>query len=224
MTCCEIPEKESPITALRPLGARAARIAVELDGAPWRELEAELILLKGLRKGMVLSASVQEELLRENQFIQARRAAYILLHTRTRSEMELRRALRQKGYDEETVNRCAAYLLERDDINDGRFAREMARRILRDAKSGPEKARRKLLELGVEKSLAEAALEETGDFSREALWERMEKWWQSRKSRYRKGELWQRKRKVQAALMRAGFDGEMARAGAERFVMAEEEK
>lgn len=108
------------ITALRKTGRD--RVAVELDGAPWRVLPAECVLAAGLDPGVPLDRGRARRLGTELRRIEARSAALVALGHTDHTVATLRRRLAAKGVapaDRET----AIELMERAGlVDDARYA------------------------------------------------------------------------------------------------------
>jgi regulatory protein len=86
-----------------------------------------------------------------------------LLAVRWRSREELRRRLRQAGFEAEETERALADLTNAGLIEDGRFARELVRDQAGRRLSGDRAIRGALRVKGVAADVAESALREAGD-------------------------------------------------------------
>jgi regulatory protein len=92
-----------------------------------------------------------------------------LLAVRWRSREELRRRLRQAGYEPAEIDAALTDLTEAGLIEDSRFARELVRDQATRRLSGDRAIRNALREKGVSADVAEAALGEAGGESERAL-------------------------------------------------------
>jgi regulatory protein len=112
------------VTALRGVGR--GRVAVELDGGPWRVLPAESVLAAGLDAGVLLDRERVRRLRTELRRVEARSAALSALSRRDLSLAALRGRLAAEGVA--PVDREAAVeTMERAGlVDDRRFARERA--------------------------------------------------------------------------------------------------
>lgn len=117
------------VTALRSNGR--GRVVVELDGAPWRTLPLEAVVLAGLVAGGELDRDQVRTLARERRRLRALALATRSLHRRDRSEHELRERLAADGIG--AVHRDAAVdVLERAGlVDDARFAASRAAGLAR---------------------------------------------------------------------------------------------
>ena len=112
------------VTALREAGR--GRIAIELDGSPWRVLPAESVLAAGLDTGVALDRERARRLRTELRRVEARGAALSALSRHDLSAAALRGRLAAKGIA--PVDRDAAVeTMERAGlVDDRRFARDRA--------------------------------------------------------------------------------------------------
>jgi regulatory protein len=112
------------VTALREAGR--GRIAIELDGSPWRVLPAESVLSAGLDTGILLDRERARRLRTELRRVEARGAALSALSRRDLSAATLRSRLAAKGIA--PVDREAAVVTMKRAglVDDQRFARERA--------------------------------------------------------------------------------------------------
>ena len=193
------------VTGLIAANRRASRTRVELDGEPWAELDSEVVLRHALREGATLDEEQLEALRRDDTFVRARRAAAILLRTRQRSVAELRGRLIERGFDDAALERTIDYFTEKGDLDDARFARAFVAQRLRTQKAGPIKIANALKRLGVEEKHIAAALEaDPGageEHQRELARRFIERWLE----RLENDDPVRRRRKLRAALARAGF-------------------
>ena len=127
------------VTALR---ARGGRVAVELDGSPWRTLPLEAVVRAGLAEGCELHRERARMLARERRRLRALDLAARALRSRDRSERAygdaaIRHDLEQRGLATAVVAEALASLApepERAATLAGRFggglrgARALARR------------------------------------------------------------------------------------------------
>lgn len=91
---------------------------------------------------------------------EARDAAFRLLSSRARTEQEIRRRLRKKGFAGEVVEEVVAWLLERDFLDDEGFCRTYVEERIRRRPRGRFALVQELRKRGVDRGLAERAVEE----------------------------------------------------------------
>ncbi|MBN1866142.1 RecX family transcriptional regulator [Candidatus Sumerlaeota bacterium] len=196
------------VTRLRAADRRARRMAIEIDGEPWVEIDSEIVLRRNLVRGQTLDEKECEEILADDEFLRARRAAAILLHTRSRSVAEMRRLLFERKFSLATVERTLIHLNEVGGLDDERFARDFARRQLGKGGVGARRARERLRRLGVANDAIEAALEEEPAARTDAQVESARRFVERRLARLRSEAPDARRRKLVQALRRAGFEAE----------------
>ncbi len=194
------------ITRLKALNRRASRTRVEIDGEPWADLSTEVVLKHALCKGMVLDSAQRRALLAADAFVRARRAAAILLKTRPRAVAEMRLKLRQRDYDEETIETIVAYFSEKGDLDDARFARTFASHQFKTKTIGTRKVALMLRRLGVAERHVEAALEAEPKAREDEQTALARRFIERRVKRLRSEDPPRRRKKLYAALTRAGFD------------------
>jgi SOS response regulatory protein OraA/RecX len=145
------------VTALRD--DRKGRVAVELDGAPWRVLPVDVVVRTGLSEGRRLDRPALRELRQE-----LRRAEALGVATRALRRRDLsRRALSARLERAQVAPAAAAESLEALEhaglVDDERFARSRAA-ALADRGYGDEAIRHDLEAQGVGAEPAAAALAE----------------------------------------------------------------
>jgi len=198
------------ITRLKAVGRNAARTRVELNGETWHEIDTEVVLKWQLLRGQQLDDTDQKRLLDDDAWVRARRAAARLLHTRPRARRELQQRLRQKEFDQPTVERVLDYYTEKGDLDDAEFARRYASHMLKTRKNiGPGKVELKLRQLGVDARHIDAALEESDVLTTEEQTHRCLALAEKKIATMRNLDPVKRRRRLTGALARAGFPPEV---------------
>jgi SOS response regulatory protein OraA/RecX len=143
------------ITALRE--RRRGWVAVELDGAPWRELPVAVVVRAGLVQGLTLDRPGLRLLRRELRRAEALSVATRTLGSRDLSERRLAERLERASVAPAAVEASLAALSDAGLVDDSRFA---ANRALNLAGRGYGDAaiRHDLEQQGVTAELADAAL------------------------------------------------------------------
>lgn len=113
----------SEITGLRAGTSRDKQVRVFLDGRLAFSLQAEAAAHEGLQIGQVLSDSRVEALLKAEQFRRGLDAAMLFLSYRPRSEAEVRKKLKLRGFDDDSVAGVLARLKELGLVDDVAFVR-----------------------------------------------------------------------------------------------------
>ena len=142
------------ITALRELGR--GRVAVEVDGAPWRELPVSVVVRAELRAGLSLDRPALRLLRRELRRAEAITVATRALRVRDLPARRVADRLERAAVSPAAVEESLAVLTDAGAVDDGRFAANRATSL---AERGyGDAAIRHDLEQGVASEVAEAAL------------------------------------------------------------------
>jgi SOS response regulatory protein OraA/RecX len=144
------------ITALRE--RRRGRIAVELDGAPWREFPVAVVARAGLARGLALDRPVLRLLRRELRRAEALTVATRALRARDLSARRLAERLERAAVAPAAVEASLEALSGAGLVDDGRFAAHRAL-ALAERGYGDAAIRHDLERQGVDSELVEAALE-----------------------------------------------------------------
>ena len=112
------------MTSLRPAGP--GRVAVELDGVPWRRLPVEAAVRAGLAAGVPLDRPRARTLGRELRRLRALGVAVGALRSRDRSVGELALRLETRGVPPADRARAVDTLARAGLVDDERFARTRA--------------------------------------------------------------------------------------------------
>jgi SOS response regulatory protein OraA/RecX len=145
------------ITALRadPRG----RVAVELDGAPWRLLPTDVVARAGLTQGRVLDRQALRLVRRELRRAEALSVAGRALRARDLSTRDIAERLERAGVAPAAREHSVATLTHAGLVDDGRFSRNRAESLARRG-FGDAAIRHELRRHGVPSELVEAALRE----------------------------------------------------------------
>jgi SOS response regulatory protein OraA/RecX len=123
------------VTGLRE--RKRGRVAVDLDGRPWRVLPANAVVRAGLAVGRPLDRPMARELAREVRRAKTLAAATRSLAASDRSERALEQRLARAGYSAAAREEAIASLARAGAIDDSRLAatraEQMARRGYGDA-------------------------------------------------------------------------------------------
>jgi SOS response regulatory protein OraA/RecX len=154
------------VTALRAQGR--GRVAVEVDGAPWRTLPLEPVLRAGLTAGGELDRERARRLRRELRRAEALDVAGRALRRRDLSEAELRDRLERRGVAPAPSEQALETLTRAGVVDDRRVAYERASALAR-REHGDAAIRWDLARRGVADAIAAeavAALEPEADRAR----------------------------------------------------------
>jgi SOS response regulatory protein OraA/RecX len=117
------------VTGLRE--RRRDRIAVELDGRPWRVLPTDAVVRAGLTVGRPLERSTARELAREIRRARALAAATRSLAASDRSARALERRLARAGHSAAACEDAIASLARTGAVDDARLAERRAETLAR---------------------------------------------------------------------------------------------
>jgi regulatory protein len=145
------------VTALRD--DRRGRVAVELDGAPWRSIPVDVVARAGLAEGRALDRADLRRLRRELRRAESLAVATRALKARDMSERRLSERLEQAAIAPAVVEESIGVLARAGLVDDARFARNRAE-SLAGRGYGDEAIRDDLGRQGVSAELAEGALEQ----------------------------------------------------------------
>jgi regulatory protein len=201
------------ITDFSAQGRRKQRIMVCLDGKPWAELDAETVARAGLRRDMTLDEAGRERLLAADQAVLARRAAAGLCAAGPRGRAELERRLAERGFAPAAIA-TALDELERSGTLDEARAIDATIRRRRRAGYGPRRIAAELRARGAAPGQVREQLDRAlagQDLEAECL-----AWARRAAARYQPLSDPANRRKLAQALLRRGYDSDMARAAATR--------
>jgi SOS response regulatory protein OraA/RecX len=117
------------VTGLRE--RKRGRVAVELDGRPWRVLPADAVVRAGLAVGRRLARSTARELAREIRRAKALAQATRTLATSGRSRRELEQRLARAGHAGTAREEALATLDRAGLVDDARLAEDRAELLAR---------------------------------------------------------------------------------------------
>ena len=144
------------VTALRE--DRRGRVAVELDGAPWRVLPVDVVARAGLSEGRSLDRATMRTLRRELRRLEALTVAGRALRTRDLSRRRLAERLERAAVAPTAAAESLATLERTGLVDDGRVAATRARGLA-ERGWGDEAIRQRLLAEGLADDHAVAALD-----------------------------------------------------------------
>lgn len=143
------------VTSVR---GRRGKVRVFVDDEFWAEIDANVASERGIFEGAEPSEEELDEARFEGERALAMSRALNFLGYRPRSEKEVRDRLRRFGHLEEAVEAVVARLTEIGYLDDGEFARVMAREKAR--KYGPRRVATELRRVGIGQGAVEEAVEE----------------------------------------------------------------
>ena len=188
----------------------ADRVSIYLDGAFAFGLTVDVAMKAGLRKGRHLSVEEQDALVAEDERVRARIAALDYLSYKARTEMEVERKLREKGFGEIAIAEAVTRLGELGYLDDEAYARAYARARLSGRGHGPTRIRADLRKRGVANGLIDRVLEDVVE--PDELLEQARRHAQKRWPRLQREEdPYKRRKKLGDYLRRRGFSFDLIR-------------
>ena len=154
-----MPVTKNRITALESDRRIPGNIIVELDGTRFSSLPAEIIVSLDLEVHLVLDDALFERLERVADVEAAYLVAIRILTAMPRAVQELKRRLMQRGHKASAVAEAVGRLETAGLLDDEVFARHFSRMRLARG-HGPPRILTDLLSRGVERRLAEHAIDE----------------------------------------------------------------
>jgi len=109
------------ITDLVPQRRKKDRVNVHINGE--YAFSLAMITAAGLRRGQVISPEDIDRLRAADNYERAKQSAFNFVSYRPRSKYELRKNLSRKKYDENSIDRVVARLVELEMLDDKAFAR-----------------------------------------------------------------------------------------------------
>jgi SOS response regulatory protein OraA/RecX len=143
------------VTGLRE--DRRGRVAVELDGSPWRTLPADVVVRAGISRGRALDRPALRQLRRELRRAEALAVAGRALRARDLSARELALRLEQRAVSPSAAEESLAALSAAGLVDDARLAGNRAE-SLAGRGYGDAAIRHDLEQRGVAADLVEAAV------------------------------------------------------------------
>lgn len=135
------------------------RWQIEVDDEYWAILDAEIIVNQHLKVGSELTEERMEEILRAADFRRARERALYLLDYRDHSRGEIVEKL-SRNVDRVIAEEVADKLCELGLIDDGAYAKKLARHFLLTKKYGARRAEFEMRRKGIDGRLAAEAVAE----------------------------------------------------------------
>ncbi len=148
------------ITRIEPQKKRPGRKNIYADGKFVAGVSDETLLRLAIRTGDEIGPDVLRALQQTEELFHAKSAALRLLSARPRTVREIRDRLREKEFPDTEISRAIDDLAGAGLLDDRAFARMYIRDALTLKPVGRPVLRRKLLLLGVDRSIVEETLDE----------------------------------------------------------------
>lgn len=151
---------EGTITSLEPQVNNDDRVSVYLDDEFAFGAHEDIVVKHGLRVGQTLTPEDRREIEADEQYVRAKQRALDYLAHKPRTEQEVRRKLRERDVAPFVVDQVIARLQELDYLDDEAYAHEYAHNRFSNKGYGPIRIRRELEERGVNRAVADAAVDD----------------------------------------------------------------
>ncbi|MDP9382739.1 MAG: recombination regulator RecX [Chloroflexota bacterium] len=153
-------ESTLTLSAVEPQARNPERVNVYVDGSYAFSLNALLALELHLGRDSVLDPATLKDVFRRDEVGKAVEVCVRLLGYRPRTEAELARRLREKGYDADISSEALDRLRHLGYVDDADFARFWVRNREQFKPMGARRIRSELLQKGVDRQTADEVLEE----------------------------------------------------------------
>ena len=151
---------EGTITRLESQVHNDDRVSIYLDGEFAFGLHEDLVVKHGLQEGTTLTPEEISDIETDEEYVDAKQKALDYLAHKPRTEQEVRRKLRQRDVSSVVIDDVIARLYELEYLDDEAYAHDYVHNRFSNKKYGPVRIRRELEERGVDRHLAEAAVDE----------------------------------------------------------------
>ena len=154
------PPTEGTITRLESQVHNDDRVSIYLDGEFAFGVHEDLVVKHQLKVGQTLTPDERRDLETDEEYVDAKQKALDYLAYKPRTETEVRRRLRKRDVSPVVIDEVIARLYKLDYLDDEEYAHDYAHNRFSSKKYGPVRIRRELEERGVDRHLAEAAIDE----------------------------------------------------------------
>ena len=199
-------EQVGTITKIEAQKNNEQRCSIFVDNKFLLGVSAELVYKLQQEKGEILTQAVLQQLLDEEELLDAKQAAFNLLSYRQRSKQELKERLLRKDYSLEVINQVIKVLERLDYLDDYQFAISWIKdRITKGF--GPYRIKNQLKEKGISNDIIEKCLKE--EYNSELEYDLAFKLAAKKKKHYLDVDEYERRYKLSQVLKRKGFSFEI---------------
>ena len=186
------------------------RVSVFLDGEFAFGVHEDLVVKHDLREGTTLTPKEISDIEVDEEYVGAKQKALDYLAHKPRTEQEVRRKLRQRDVSLPVIDDVIARLYELEYLDDEAYAHDYAHNRFSSKKYGPVRIRRELEKRGVDRHLAETAVDElfAEADATAAAWTHAEKRWPRLEG---EDDPRRRRQKMYRYLRRRGFTSDTIR-------------
>lgn len=192
------------ITKIERQRKNSKRVSLFIDGEFKCGLNDDTLVKYELKTGDRITKDTIDEVIKFDEYLFAKKAAYDLLSYRLRSIREIKDRLKQRKISAGTIERTISHLKELGLLNDEEFARQMVLANVRTKPKGRNVIKQKLFQKGISGQVSERILDEVfGNIDeKQIVLEVFEKYSKKLRTADKEGK----KRKIFSYLARKGFD------------------
>jgi regulatory protein len=197
------------ITDLKALKPRGGLTEVWIDGEPRLRITPDTVVEFRLRRGNALDEGAVSQIRASDERLRARQALARYTALALRSARQARLYLRRRKFDPEAIDAAVTRGIERDWLNDRRYAEAFVRQESALHRSGPARIAAKLETQGIDRDTAQAAIDAFGPDmqaqqanAERAARKRLAGW-------LRRGDRGTARKKMRAFLARQGYRGDI---------------
>jgi len=194
----------SRITDIVPTKRDAQRATIKVDGQAFATLSQKQIALLGLEVHQPWDEALAQQIEEAAAFDKALMHAMNGLSRRAMSRVEVERKLKQKGHERTVIAAVMERLEELELLDDEAFGRSLIRDVQNLQPAGPRLLRQKLMQKGLDASLAERLVQEAAADGDEQVNEALTLA-RKRLARLNDVDAATRKRRLHGQLARRGF-------------------
>jgi regulatory protein len=201
---------QGTITSLETQVHNDDRVSVFLDGEFAFGIHKDLVAKHHLAVGTTLAAEEVRKIEQDEQYVEAKQTALDYLAYKPRTEEEVRRKLRREDVPSMVIDDVVARLYELEYLDDEAYAHDYAHNRFASKKYGPVRIRRELEERGVDRHVADAAVDDlfAEVNATAAAWSHAEKRWPRLAG---EDDPRRRRQKMYRYLRRRGFSSDTIR-------------
>lgn len=129
-----------------------------LNNGEFFEVYFDILIKRNLKQGSEVSNDELESILQEHKFFQARKEAFDYVSYKPRNSNQVKRKLRDIGYDEVYIEDAINHLRDLNYLDDEKFAESYIRDVIKFKSYSRIQAKEKLISNGVHIKLAEKIL------------------------------------------------------------------
>lgn len=133
---------------------------IVLDSGDELTISVDIAVENRLKKGSEIGDELLSAIKARQNLIDAKRIAHNYLSYRPRSEFEVRRKLKDKGFGKEVADETVRFLYEFNFLDDSKYAKAFARDLLKRKPAGKMKVTAELKKRGIDEALIEKTVDE----------------------------------------------------------------